>query len=85
MGSYTRSVSPAAGAPEPPNQNHRGSISGPSGSKFGDRESEADDKRPPKRRKTKHEDQQLAPDHAFPDVVTKGIITEQEARELFAM
>lgn len=86
MGSYTRSESPVAGA-EPSNQNQRGSISGQGGqggSKYGDKDSEGGDNRPPKRRKTKHEDQ-MAPDHAFPDVVTKGIITEQEARELFAI
>ncbi|CAE6447708.1 unnamed protein product [Rhizoctonia solani] len=84
MGSRTRSVSPVAGASEPSAQTgQRGSISKQGGS-LGERESEADDPRPPKRRKTRHEDPQ-APDHAFPDVVTKGIISEQEARELFSI
>ncbi|CAE6529338.1 unnamed protein product [Rhizoctonia solani] len=86
MGGRTRSVSPVAGPSEPSIRvNQRGNISKPQGASLGDMESEADDRpRPPKRRKTKHEDLQ-APDHAFPDVVTKGIITEQEARELFAI
>ncbi|CAE6502791.1 unnamed protein product [Rhizoctonia solani] len=84
MGGRTRSVSPVAGPSEPSARGgQRGSISKQGGS-LGDMESEADDPRPPKRRKTRHADSQ-APDHAFPDVVTKGIITEQEARELFAI
>ncbi|ELU38810.1 hypothetical protein AG1IA_07158 [Rhizoctonia solani AG-1 IA] len=85
MGGRTRSASPVAGPSEPSTTRtgQRGSISKQGGS-LGDREPEVDEPRPPKRRKTKHEDLQ-APDHAFPDVVTKGIITEQEARELFAM
>ncbi|CAE6401834.1 unnamed protein product [Rhizoctonia solani] len=84
MGSRTRSASPVAGPSEPPARGgQRGSIS-KQGGNTGERGSEADDPRPPKRRKTRHEDLQ-APDHAFPDVVTKGIITEQEARELFAI
>ncbi|KAG8762185.1 hypothetical protein FRC11_010572 [Ceratobasidium sp. 423] len=82
MGSRTRSVSPVAGASEPSARTgQQGSISKQGGT-LGDRESEADDPRPPKRRKMRHEE---APDHAFPDVVTKGIISEQEARELFSI
>ncbi|CAE6484908.1 unnamed protein product [Rhizoctonia solani] len=85
MGGHSRSVSPVAGPSEPSARNgQRGSNSKQIAS-LGDMEStEPDEPRPPKRRKTKHEDSQ-APDHAFPDVVTKGIITEQEARELFAI
>jgi hypothetical protein len=84
MGGQTRSPSPVAGPSEPSARGgQRGSIS-KQGGNLGPRESEADESRPPKRRKTRHEDSQ-APDHAFPDVVTKEIITEQEARELFAM
>ncbi|KAF8711861.1 Fungal specific transcription factor domain, partial [Rhizoctonia solani] len=85
MGGRTRSASPVAGPSEPSTTRtgQRGSISKQGGS-LDDREPEVDEPRPPKRRKTKHEDLQ-APDHAFPDVVTKGIITEQEARELFAI
>ncbi|CAE7145755.1 unnamed protein product [Rhizoctonia solani] len=84
MGGRTRSESPVAGPSEPSARTgHRGSISKQNGA-LGEMESEADEPRPPKRRKTRHEELQ-APDHAFPDVVTKGIITEQEARELFAI
>ncbi|KAG8737967.1 hypothetical protein FRC10_007454 [Ceratobasidium sp. 414] len=86
MGSHTRSVSPAASTPAPPSRSAR---SGPGQGHTGNGSNgkdlgEADNGRPTKRRKTKHAEQG-APDHAFPDVVTKGIIGEQEARELFAI
>ncbi|KAJ1301554.1 hypothetical protein OPQ81_008802 [Rhizoctonia solani] len=85
MGGRTRSVSPVAGPSEPSARGgQRGNISKQGGGSLADGASEADDPRPPKRRKTRHEELQ-APDHAFPDVVTKGIISEQEARELFAI
>ncbi|QRV97650.1 Fungal Zn(2)-Cys(6) binuclear cluster domain [Ceratobasidium sp. AG-Ba] len=81
MGGQTRSPSPAASTPAPPARRPLtgGSGAGPSNG------TSKDDDRPTKRRKTRHFDEQSAPDHAFPDVVTKGIISEQEARELFAI
>lgn len=83
MGGHTRSVSPMNGHSGTPT---RGRGGGPQSHGGNGRDEDDDAARPPKRRKTRHIDQgQGAPDHAFPDVVTKGIITEQEARDLFAM
>lgn len=83
MGGHTRSVSPVNGSAGPPSRARGGGTQSHGGT---GQDGEEEEVRPPKRRKTRHIDQvQGAPDHAFPDVVTKGIISEQEARDLFAM
>lgn len=83
MGGHTRSISPMDGSAGPSSRARGGGSQGHGGN---GRDGEEDDVRPPKRRKTRHIDHgQGAPDHAFPDVVTKEIISEQEARDLFAI